>query len=155
MLKLAAQRTVSLTLRITENTSASSTPHYSDLPLSLSFPLSSLASRSTIRLLSIFLLIPPLNVHTRTRTHTHTHTFVHTPILITAILIVQEVEAIAFFLVISITPPLCQLSASSKIIPIYPTGCLHKRFRLSDLLRGMTDSSIPFIQRKLDSSTTA
>ena len=78
MLKLAAQRTVSLTLRITENTSASSTPHYSDLPLSLSFPLSSLASRSTIRLLSIFLLIPPLNVHTRTRTHTHTHVRAHT-----------------------------------------------------------------------------
>ena len=154
MLKHPAQRTVSLTLRITENTSACPTPHYSDLPLSLSL--------SPSHPLLLHLALPfassrsfswsPLE---RTHTHTHTHTLAHTPILITAILIVQEVEAIAFFLVISITPLLCQLSASSKIIPIYPTGCLHKRCRLSDSLRGMTDSSIPFIQRKLDSSTTA
>lgn len=102
---------------------------------SLSFSSSSV-SPSPNHLLSIFLLqsIEQTPIHT------------NTPILITAILVVQEVEVIAFFLVISITLLLCQRSASTKIIPIYPTGCLHKRFRLSDLLRGMTDSSFPLVK---------
>lgn len=83
------------------------------------------------RHLFIFLLI-------LTQTHTNTHySYPHCP---------GSGSNIFFFLFISITSLACQLLASSKIIPIYPTRCLHKPFRLSDSLRGMTDSGFPLFK---------
>lgn len=86
--KRPAQRTVSFKPCIEDNTSASPTPHYSDLSPSL--PPSH--SRSPNLCFFIFVLLP----RQHRQTHTRACKDVHTPILITAILIVQEMEAIAF-----------------------------------------------------------
>lgn len=101
--------------------------------------ISSQGSRSLVSLFhpSILSRSPSLGAeHKHTQTNSH-HFHPHCP----------GSGSDSFFLVISSTPEPRRLLASSKIIPIYPTGCLHKRFRLSDLLRGITDSGFPLLKQ--------
>lgn len=134
------KRKVCFTLCIAKNTSAS---RHLITVISLSLSL-----HSHFLLVSLF-QFPPL-YHSpappQTNTHTHSHPHKCTDTHYSSSCCPGSGSISFFFPVTSITALLFQLLASTKIIPIYPTGCSRSRFRLSDLLRGMTDSCFPLFK---------
>lgn len=126
MWKCPTQRTASFPQPIAKDTPASQRPHYRTLSPFLSFCVS-LSQSPPLHLSPAF---HRANARTHKRANTH-YSYPHCP----------GSGGDSFFPCCFHHPSAFQRLASPKIIPIYPTGCLYKRFRLSDSLRGMTDSS--------------